>query len=177
MPAPEYPQLPPPGAGGYVPVAPQQYAYMPGQPLPPMGVPPTPPSGRSAGFWAAVTAAIAIAVVIALLGGFFIGRGSRISNNDIQSKLVQQSQLDQLAQQRALNDQRATLQSEHTKALRNARNVARAAGMREGKLAGREQGRDSGRAEGQSIGYNEGYNDGYEAGLTTSSACFGLSGC
>jgi len=175
MQAHEYPQLPTPGPG-YPPV-PQQYAYMPGQPLPPLGVPPTPPSGRSAGFWAAATAAIALAVVIALLSGFFIGRGSRISNEDIQSKLVQQSQLDQLAQQRALNDQRTALDRQRNTALARARSTARASGLREGRLTGVQQGRDSGVAEGQSIGYNQGYNDGYQAGLSTSSTCFGIDSC
>src|SRR5690348_18314392 len=76
---------------------------------PPGAVPPMPPQGRSAGFWVGITAAITAGVIAALLVGFFIGRGTRLSNDSVQGKLTQQQQADLIVQQKALNDQRATM--------------------------------------------------------------------
>src|SRR5450755_3624206 len=93
----------PPANGGGAPLA-QVGAY----PVAPYmaAVPVTPPR-RSAGFWVAVTAAIAAGVVLALLAGFFIGRDTRLSNTSVQSKVTQQAQADQIAQQQILSAQKA----------------------------------------------------------------------
>ena len=129
----QYPQLPSAGPGpapapnGYA----SQPAYYgpPGPPGPP-AVPPIPPAGRSTGFWVGISAAIAIGVVAALLIGFFIGRGTRLSNESVQSKVVQQSQSDQIAEQQALDQQRSALAAKQAHAVAVARHDAYTAGQK-----------------------------------------------
>src|SRR5438874_713073 len=99
----EYPQLERPGgppAWSYP--APPAYYGPPGAPA---TVPPIPPRSRSAGFWVLVSAAITFGIVVAILVGFFIGRGTRLSNDSVQGRLIQQSQADQISEQQALDRQ------------------------------------------------------------------------
>lgn len=169
------PQLPPPGAPGGPPVYPQG-AYLPGNyGPPPAGVPPMPPSrGRSAGFWVGITAAITAGVVVALLVGFFIGRGTRLNNADVQSKLTQQQQADLIVQQKALNDQKSVLSSRQNKLVGRVSAKAEARGLRQGRSEGRQQGytegQSAGYSQGQTAGYSQGQTVGYDSGLS-SGAC------
>src|SRR4051812_40041247 len=96
----------------YPPIAPNHSAVMPVQngvppayqPSPYGPVPVVPPQ-RGSGFWVGITAAIATGVILALLAGFFIGRGTRLSNSQAQDKINQQSLSDRITQQRALDGQ------------------------------------------------------------------------
>jgi hypothetical protein len=176
-----HPQLPPPGAAqmpGYPDANGVPSAYVAGAQRP---VPPMPPRARSAGFWVGATAAITAGVIAALLIGFFIGRGTRLSNDDVQGKLTQQQQADLIVQQKALNDQRTTMLTRQSKLLASARATSRAAGLREGRTEGRQQGYSSGRqagySEGQATGYSQGQNDGYSQGLDTGSCLINYLYC
>ena len=177
QPTSEYPQLPPPGQAGYPVVSP--YGYAVGQPLPPPAMPPS--GGRSAGYWIGLTAAITAAIILALLGGFFIGRGTRLANDTVQSKITQQSQVDQLAAQRALNDQRTELLASERKAVTGARAAALKSGLRQGRVEGRQQGfregQTQGYAAGQSTGYSQGQNDGYQDGVSTGACLSSYLAC
>ena len=169
----QHPQLPPPGEGPGV--AQYQAAGAPGVYMgpPPSMVPPMPPRGRSAGFWVGITAAITAGIVAALLVGFFIGRGTRLSNDTVQSKLTQQQQADLIVQQKALNDLHETDLNRQRKLVA----AARASGERNGRSAGRAQGRQegfesgqqSGYSQGQTAGYSQGQTDGYSQGINTGS--------
>src|ERR1017187_925876 len=98
----------------------------------PGSVPPIPPPGRSTGFWIGVSAAITIGIVGALLIGFFIGRGSRLSNESVQSKIVQQSQADQIAEQQALDSQKAAFTANEARAVSAAKKSAYSEGQQAG---------------------------------------------
>jgi hypothetical protein len=163
--------LPPAGAPGF-----------PAPPGPPMGpagyaaaaVPPVPPpKGRGAGFWVGITAAIAAAAVLLLLGGFFIGRSTRLSDDAVQVKIDQQAQADKIATQKALTDQAEALRAERIKLVRRAADRARGRGLRQGRSEGRDQGFDDGQAQGfqtgQSSGYAQGQTDGYQSGISDGS--------
>jgi hypothetical protein len=66
---------------------------------PPAALPPVPPDrGRSAAWWIGVSASVAAAAVLLLLAGFFVGRSSRMSDDQVQTKITQQAQADQIAQ-------------------------------------------------------------------------------
>lgn len=166
----EYPQLPPAG-GGVAPAAPAYPAH-PGyyqQPMQPAAVPPIPPSGRSTGFWIGVSTALTLGIVGALLIGFFIGRGTRLSNELVQSKIVQQSQADQIAEQQALDSQKATFQAAEARAVSAARKNAYSEGQEKGFTAGQQAGYNSGQSqgfsEGQATGTAEGEVQGFSQGL------------
>lgn len=181
----EYPQLHTPSAGasgalsGYGAPAPAYYGP-PGQPAP---VPPIPPRSRSTGFWVGISAAITLGVVAALLIGFFIGRGTRLSNDSVQGKIVEQSQSDQIAEQQALDVQKATLATNEARAVAAARRSAYSAGQTAGYTAGQQagfsngqsegfvQGQASGTAEGETQGFSQGLNQG--ACLANSVFCSG----
>jgi hypothetical protein len=151
----------------------------PGPPIAPMGyptaaVPPVPPpKGRGAGFWVGITAAIAAAAVLLLLAGFFIGRSTRLSDDQVQTKINQQAQADKIATQKALTDQADVLRTERIRLVRRAADRARGRGLRQGRSEGREQGFDDGQAQGfqagQSSGYAQGQNDGYQSGISDGS--------
>jgi hypothetical protein len=151
----------------------------PAPPLAPPGypaaaVPPMPPAnGRGAGFWVGVSAALAAACVLLLLGGFFIGRSTRLSDDAVQTKINQQAQGDKIASQKALSDQADTLRAERIRLVRRAADRARGNGRREGRTVGRQQGFDDGQAQGfqngQSSGYAQGQNDGYSSGISDGS--------
>jgi hypothetical protein len=163
--------LPPMGAHGF--------PAPPGPPLGPPGypaaaVPPVPPpKGRGAGFWVGITAAIAAAAVLLLLGGFFIGRSTRLSDDQVQTKINQQAQADKIATQKALTDQAEALRAERIRLVRRAADRARGHALREGRSEGRQQGFDDGQAQGfqsgQSSGYAQGQNDGYQSGISDGS--------
>jgi hypothetical protein len=145
-------------------------------------MPPVPPAkGRGAGFWVGVCAAVAAAAVLLLLGGFFIGRSTRLSGDEVQTKINQQAQADKIASQKALSDQAEKLRSERIAQVRRAADRARGRGLRQGRSEGREQGFDDGQAQGfqagQSSGYAQGQNDGFQSGLDEG-ACLGtLAAC
>ena len=139
----EYPQLQPPGPGGPSPAIPPGYQLVPATSA---AIPPLPPRSRGTGFWVGVTAAITVGVVAALLLGFFIGRGTRLSNAVVQSKITQQSQTDQLAQLTALDQQKTTFQRDEAQAITSARHNAYNQGYHAGYSSGQQSGYQSGAA-------------------------------
>jgi hypothetical protein len=156
----------PPGYAGYV--APAGPPVVP--PIaPPVAVGPAGGPVRSSGFWIALTGIVSALVVIALLGGYFIGQSTRLSNADVQTKINQQAHADQLAQQRALDALRVELNDRAAARVRRASARAERRGLREGRAEGRqagfEQGRSTGFSEGQSSGYASGQQEGYSQGL------------
>jgi len=175
----EYPQIQSPGAG--MPPAPAGYPAPPayyGPPVPAAGVPPIPPPARSTGFWVGVSAAIAVGIVGALLIGFFIGRGTRLSNDSVQGKIIQQSQSDQIAEQQALDAQKATFARNEARAISAAKRSAYSAGQTAGYTAGQQQGFSSGQsqgfAQGEATGSAQGETAGFSQGLNQG-ACFANS--
>ncbi len=170
----QYPPLPPGNGGGPYAVAPPvAYPAVPHQAA--YGyLPPVPPR-RSPGFWVGITAAIATGVILALLAGFFIGRGTRISNEEVQSKITQQAQADQIAEQQALSNQRAVDQTAQSKAVNAARRAGESAGLREGRIQGQQQGYQQGQqagysqgqAAGQAQGFQQGQQQGYSQGQSS----------
>jgi hypothetical protein len=175
----EYPQLHGPvgGTPPAAPVYPGQPAYY-GPPVHPASVPPIPPRAKSAGFWIGISSAIALGIVGALLIGFFIGRGTRLSNDSVQGKIVQQSQADQIAEQQALDTQKTAFASSEAHALAAARKNAYSAGQTAGFTAGQQQGFSSGQsqgfAQGQATGTAQGETEGFSQGLNQG-ACFANS--
>jgi hypothetical protein len=182
----EYPQLQPPGSGG-VPTAPA-YAGQPayyGPPTQPTTVPPIPPSGRSTGFWIGVSTVLTLGIVGALLIGFFIGRGTRLSNESVQSKIVQQSQSDQIAEQQSLDNQKTAFAAAEARAVSAARKNAYSEGQEKGFSAGQQagfnsgqsqgfsQGQATGTAQGEVQGFTQGLDDANEACITNSVFCDG----
>lgn len=170
----EYPQLPGPGVGGPPPMAPG-YAHYPayyGPPMQPATVPPIPPSSRSTGFWIGISGAVALGIVAMLLVGFFIGRGTRLSNESVQSKITQQSQADQIAEQQALDKQSSTLKLAASRAVSSARRSAleegRSEGFRNGEAVGyrngHETGFNEGNVNGQALGETHGFSEGLNQG-------------
>lgn len=175
----EYQRLQGPTAGA-PPVAhvhPGHPAYY-GPPMQPAAVPPLPPRARSAGFWVGISAAITLGIVGALLIGFFIGRGTRLSNDSVQGKIVQQSQADQIAEQQALDAQKTTFARNEARAISAARKNAYSAGQTAGFTAGQQQGFTSGQsagfAQGQATGTAQGETQGFSQGLNQG-ACFANS--
>jgi flagellar biosynthesis/type III secretory pathway protein FliH len=144
----------------------------------PAGVPPIPPARRSTGFWIGVSAAITIGIVGAVLIGFFIGRGSRLSNESVQSKIVQQSQADQIAEQQALDSQKAAFTASEARAVSAAKRTAYTEGQQAGFTAGQQQGYTSGQSQGfiqgQAAGTAQGETAGFSQGLNQG-ACFANS--
>ncbi len=182
----EYPQLQPPGAGA-PPAAPAyggQPAYY-GPPMQPATVPPIPPSGRSTGFWIGVSTALTLGIVGALLIGFFIGRGTRLSNESVQGKIVQQSQSDQIAEQQSLDSQKTAFAAAEARAVSTARKNAYSEGQEKGFSAGQQagfnsgqsqgfsQGQATGTAQGEVQGFTQGLSDANEACITDSVFCNG----
>lgn len=175
----QYPQLPGPMPGG-APAAPT-YGAPPayyGPPTHPAPVPPLPPQGRSTGFWVGISAAIALGIVAALLIGFFIGRGTRLSNDSVQGKIVEQSQADQIAEQQALDSQKTTFTRDEARAIASARKNAYSAGQTAGFTAGQQQGFSNGQsqgfAQGEATGSAQGETQGFSQGLNQG-ACFANS--
>jgi len=173
----EYPQLPGPGAAGQPPMAPgysSHPAYY-GPPMYPAAVPPIPPTAKSTGFWIGISGAVALGIVAMLLVGFFIGRGTRLSNESVQSKITQQSQADQIAEQQALDTQKAGLETIRSHAVASARRSGYSEGQRQGFTAGQQQGFSSGQqqgyTQGQAAGTAIGETQGFSQGLNQG-ACF-----
>jgi flagellar biosynthesis/type III secretory pathway protein FliH len=151
---------------------------------------PVVPPRRGAGFWVGITAAIATGVILALLAGFFIGRGTRLSNGDVQAKVTAQGQADQIAQQQALSAQKAADQKVLNRAVVVARHNGERAGLREGRIEGQQQGYQQGQSQGyqqgqaagqaqgfqqgQSQGFQQGQSQGYSQGLTSGCAVSGF---
>jgi hypothetical protein len=166
----EYPQLQGPTAGQQpaAPAYPGPPAYY-APPMQPAAVPPIPPRGRSTGFWVGISAAITLGIVGALLIGFFIGRGTRLSNDSVQGKIVEQSQADQIAEQQALDAQKTTLARDEAQAVSAARKNAYSAGQTAGFTAGQQQGFSNGQSEGfaqgQATGAAQGETQGFSQGL------------
>lgn len=163
----EYQQLPP-GAGAPPPSV--GYGYAPAVPSaapPGVVVPPVPPPSRSPGWWVGITAAATVGVLLALLAGFFIGRGTRLSNEDVQARIDAQAQTGQLAQERALNDQRRDLLRRQRTLIGRVSAKAEARGRREGRERGFDEGQSAGFSQGQNAGFAQGQNEGYSQGLDT----------
>jgi len=172
----EYPQLQP-GVPGVV--GPPSGSYYPAYPMQPMhpatSVPPIPPRGRSTGFWVGVTTAVTLGIVGALLIGFFIGRGSRLSNDSVQSKITEQAQADQIAEQQALDNQQATFRTEQSRAVAAAHRSAYSEGRQAGFTAGQQQGYTAGQSQGFNQGQVTGAAQGQAAGFSqglNQGACF-----
>ncbi len=160
----QYPPLPPGNGGGHYAVSPQAtYPAAAYQPSPYGYVPPVPPR-RGPGFWVGITAAIATGVILALLSGFFIGRGTRLSNEEAQSKITQQAQADQIAAQQALSSQKAVDQTAQARAVGAARRSGESAGLREGRIQGQQQGYQQGQQAGYSQGQAAGQANGFQQG-------------
>jgi hypothetical protein len=167
----QYPQLPGPGAGAPPPApsyAPHPAYYGP-PPMHPAPVPPLPPTSRSTGFWIGLSAAITLGIVGMLLIGFFIGRGTRLSNDSVQGKIVQQSQADQIAEQQALDNQKTKFAASEARAVSAARKAAYSEGQSAGFTAGQQQGftngQSQGYAQGQATGTALGETQGFSSGL------------
>jgi hypothetical protein len=164
------PQLPP-SNGGAVPLA-AHPAYAPAYPAEAFHAVPVTPPRRSAGFWVAVTVGAAVAVIAVLLSGFFIGRSTRLSNAEVQSRIVQQQQADEISQQQALNEQKAADQAVMNKAVVAAQKSGQQQGLSQGKIEGQQQGfaqgqkqgYQQGQAAGQAQGYQQGQSTGYNQG-------------
>jgi flagellar biosynthesis/type III secretory pathway protein FliH len=125
-----------------------------------------------------VSTALTLGIVGALLIGFFIGRGTRLSNEVVQSKIVQQSQSDQIAEQQALDNQKTTFASAEARAVSAARKTAYSEGQEKGFTAGQQAGYNSGQSagfsEGQATGTVQGFSQGLdEACITNSVFCNG----
>ena len=173
----EFPQNPqlPPSSGGYYgpPAAPptMQYPAYPGVMGPQMiAVPPTPPpppASRGTGVWIAITAAVTAGIVASLLLGFFIGRDTRLSNSEVQSKINQQATADQISQERALNNLRRELNRRQQSTINRVSARAEARGRREGRAQGEREGFASGQNQGFSQGRSEGFSEGQSEGLET----------
>ncbi|MDX8152098.1 hypothetical protein SK069_10875 [Patulibacter brassicae] len=103
-------------------------------------------------------------VVLTLLGGFFIGRGSRMSNGDVQQRLNQQVQADQVTLDQELNKQRTEMIAQRDRIVRRAETRARRDGRADGLRQGRSEGRAEGRAEGEAAGRAAGRAEGEVAG-------------
>jgi flagellar biosynthesis/type III secretory pathway protein FliH len=114
----------------------------------------------------------------ALLIGFFIGRGTRLSNESVQGKIVQQSQADQIAEQQALDSQKTALTADEARAVAAARKTAYSSGRQAGYVAGQQQGFTNGQsqgfAQGQAAGSAQGETTGFSQGLNQG-ACFANS--
>jgi flagellar biosynthesis/type III secretory pathway protein FliH len=138
-------------------------------------VPPIPPRAKSTGFWVGVTTAITIGIVVTLLLGFFIGRGSRLSNDSVQSKIIEQAQADQISEQQALDSQKAVFAKDEAQALGAARRSAYSQGQQAGFTAGQQQGFSAGQSQGfnqgQATGSAQGQASGFSQGLNQG-ACF-----
>jgi hypothetical protein len=165
QPTQQFPPRSPPNGGGMPPVAHATVPMVPYSPAQYGPIPAVPPK-RGAGFWVGVTAAIAAGVVLSLLAGFFIGRGSRLSNSDVQSKITQQAQADQIAQQQALAAQKAADQTAEDKAVTAARRAGESAGLREGRIQGQQQGFQQGQQAGYQAGQSAGQAQGFQQGQT-----------
>jgi hypothetical protein len=176
----EYPQLqgPTPGAPPVAHTYSPHPAYYGPPPMSPATVPPIPPARRSTGFWIGISGAIALGIVATLLIGFFIGRGTRLSNESVQGKIVQQSQADQIAEQQALDNQKTTYAAAESRAVSSARKTAYSEGQQAGFTAGQQQGFSSGQtqgfAQGQAAGTALGETQGFSQGLNQG-ACFANS--
>ena len=174
----QYPQLPR-GTAGAPPATSQPmhpgYYAPPGLPAP---VPAVPPRPRSTAFWVGITAAVALGIVAALLVGFFIGRGTRLSNEDVQSKVTAQSQADQIAEQKALDAQTSAFQKSEAATVSNAHKSAYAEGQQAGFTAGQQAGYSTGQtqgfSQGQASGVAQGESQGFSTGLNQG-ACFANS--
>ncbi|HEY3758493.1 MAG TPA: hypothetical protein VGL37_01935 [Solirubrobacteraceae bacterium] len=121
------------------------------------------------GFWIGVSSALTLGIVGALLIGFFIGRGTRLSNESVQGKIVQQSQADQIAEQQALDNQKTAFASAESRAVSAARRTALSEGQEKGFAAGQQAGYSSGQSqgfsEGQAAGTAAGEVQGFSQGL------------
>jgi hypothetical protein len=182
---------PHPGNGHAAPpMAPAAYQAPPPPMIPPTmhgppmtAVPPMPPTqqGHGAGWWVGVIAAATAVGVLLVLGGFFLGRGTRLSDDSVQTKINQQRQADQISQQKALDAQATTMRHERSVAVRTASDRARARGIRQGRSEGHQQGVSEGEAQGfnngQSSGYAQGQNDGFNNGLDTGSCLANSNFC
>jgi hypothetical protein len=167
-----FPSLPPGnGNGTAVPVPHAGYPLLPYQPSP-YGPIPAAQRQRGAGYWVGITAAIATGVILALFAGFFIGRGTRLSNSAAQSKITEQAQSDQIAEQQALSAQKAADQNAQNKAVAQAQKNGEAQGLRQGEIQGQQQGfqqgqqqgYQQGQATGQAQGFQQGQTQGYQQG-------------
>jgi flagellar biosynthesis/type III secretory pathway protein FliH len=122
-----------------------------------------------------VTTAVTLGVVGALLIGFFIGRGSRLSNDSVQSKITEQAQADQISEQQALDKQQTALRSSEARAVAAARRSAYSQGRQAGFTAGQQQGYTAGQSQGfvqgQVAGSAQGQAEGLSQGLNQG-ACF-----
>ncbi len=163
---------------GGPPAAPPAYPSHPayyGPAAAPATVPPLPPNSRSTGFWIGISGAIALGIVGTLLIGFFIGRGTRLSNESVQGKITQQSQADQIAEQQALDNQKAVYTAAEARAVSTARKNAYSEGHQAGFTAGQQQGFSTGQsqgyAQGQAAGTALGETQGFSQGLNQG-ACF-----
>jgi flagellar biosynthesis/type III secretory pathway protein FliH len=135
-------------------------------------VPPIPPAPKSTGFWVGISTAITLGIVGALLIGFFIGRSTRLSNENVQGKIVQQSQADQIAEQQALVSQKtaftaamaravsAAKRSAYSEGQQNGFTAGQQAGFTSGQQTGYNQGQEAGSAQGETRGFSQGLNQG-----------------
>lgn len=160
-----FPSLPPGNGGSAVPAPTHSFPPVAYQSAPYGPVPAGPPR-RGAGFWVAVTAAVAAGVVLALVAGFFIGRGGRLSNTDVQSRITQQAQADQISQQQVLSAQKAADQTVEDKSVAQAQKNGERAGLRQGRTEGQQQGFQQGQQQGYAQGQTAGQAQGFQQGQT-----------
>jgi flagellar biosynthesis/type III secretory pathway protein FliH len=113
-----------------------------------------------------VSTAVTVGFVAALLIGFFIGRGTRLSNETVQGKIVEQAQADQISEQQALNAQKTKFTKDEAQAIAAARRNAYSQGQQAGYTAGQQQGFTAGQSQGFSQGQASGAAQGQEAGFS-----------
>ena len=162
----DYQQLPPGGSG---PLPSYGYAYPPGQPMQGAPVPPVAPTGRSAGYLVGITAAATAIVILAHVAGFFIGRGTRLSNDEVQARITAQAQADEIARERALNEQRREASRRQGALIARVAAKAEARGRREGRAEGQQrgftEGQQAGFSAGEAAGFSQGQTEGFSSGL------------
>jgi hypothetical protein len=146
----------------------------------PQGAPPK----RGPAFWVPVIA-LAILVTLALVAAaFFFGRGTRMSDSEVSSKLSKAHAADVRAarahERVALADQKRALIKVHKREIRRLNKLSytkgrtegvsagyasgQSAGFSSGESQGLEKGRDQGREEGREEGRTEGYTQGFDEG-------------
>jgi hypothetical protein len=138
------------------------------QGAPQLPAPPGAKRRRDWTFWVPVTALAFIAAAGLLVGMFFIGRGTRPSDDDIASRVqrsvAHQRSVDLGAQRRALVSQKNRLNARFRTRLRREKNAAFQRGKDEGYGSGQAAGYASGQASGRDQGYQQGQSQGYSQG-------------
>ena len=143
-----------------------QGQYLPGAPAPPK-------QAADWKFWIPTSLLTIILLVGLSVGMFFLGAGTRESDDDVAARLISQKNEAEASQAAALRHQKRDLRegfrSNKKEAVRKAEDRGfkngQEAGYSSGQAAGFSSGKSQGQAEGQAQGYNQGYNQGNTNGF------------